>query len=325
MLHLNPPTDEDLTRRAQAGETGALGLLLARHQAPMRAVALSLLGYGPDAEDAVQDAALTALRRIGDVRDPAAVGAWLRAIVRNASRTRLRDTRETPGLDGLDHLRLRDDETSHPEQLIEQHAMRDWIWDAVDELPPKLRLVLMLRHFSGITSYQEIADVCEVPVGTVRSRLNQARGKMAQVLLSTANQTHDDAAALTEESRHEGVETLEASERGNLPQEISELWPSDSELVGPLSRPGERTHPVPVMRQTLEFGVRQSLRHVVASRDITIWEMDVTHNVTDHAADHICPPTLAWLMFRENRRVQKLRLIFPVPVSTGPAGFPEPA
>lgn len=108
MVSLNPPTDEELTRRAQAGETAALGLLLARHQAPMRAVALSLLGYGPDAEDAVQDAALTALRRIGDVRDPSAVGAWLRAIVRNASRTRLRETRETPGLDGLDHLRLRE-------------------------------------------------------------------------------------------------------------------------------------------------------------------------------------------------------------------------
>ncbi|MGH1553031.1 RNA polymerase sigma factor [Streptomyces sp. L7] len=74
MVPLNHPTDEELTRRAQAGDTGALGLLLTRHQAPMRAVALSLLGYGPDAEDAVQDAALTALRRIGDVREPAAAG-----------------------------------------------------------------------------------------------------------------------------------------------------------------------------------------------------------------------------------------------------------
>lgn len=241
MVSLNPPTDEELTRRAQAGETAALGLLLARHQAPMRAVALSLLGYGPDAEDAVQDAALTALRRIGDVRDPSAVGAWLRAIVRNASRTRLRETRETPGLDGLDHLRLREQAPSQPERLIEEHAMRDWIWDAVDELPPQLRLVLMLRHFSGVTSYREIAAVCEVPVGTVRSRLNQARGKMAQVLLSTAARTHDDASALAKDSRDEAVETLQASERGALPREISELWPAETELVGPLSRRG--THP----------------------------------------------------------------------------------
>lgn len=308
MVPINAPTDEELTRRAQAGETGALGLLLARHQAPMRAVAMSLLGYGPDAEDAVQDAALTALRRIGDVRDPAAVGAWLRAVVRNTSRMRLRATQETPGLDGLDHLHLRDHEPSHPERLIEQHAMRDWIWDAVEELPPQLRLVLMLRHFSGITSYQEIAAACEVPVGTARSRLNQARGKMARVLLSTATQTHGDASVLTEESRHEAVATLQASEHGTLPREISELWPTETELIGTLSRPGERVHPVPVMRQILEAGVRQHLRHVVASRDITIWEMDVTNPI---GAINPCPPTLAWLMFRQNGRVQRLKVVFP--------------
>jgi RNA polymerase sigma-70 factor (ECF subfamily) len=310
MMPLAPPTDEELTRRAQSGETGALGLLLARHQAPMRAVAMSLLGYGPDAEDAMQDAALTALRRIGDVRDPAAVGAWLRAVVRNAARMRLRATRETPGLDGLEYLQLRDHEPSHPERLIEQHAMRDWIWDAVEELPQQLRLVLMLRHFSGITSYQEIAAACEVPVGTVRSRLNQARGKMAQVLLSTATQAHDDASALTKESRQEAVATLQASERGTLPRETSELWPAESELVGRLNRQGERIHPVPVMRQTLESGVRQYVRHVVASRDITIWEMDVTNPT---GATNPCPPTLAWLMFRRNGRVQRLRVVFPEP------------
>ncbi|MEU3302493.1 sigma-70 family RNA polymerase sigma factor [Streptomyces sp. NPDC006678] len=310
MVPLDPSTDEELTRRAQAGETGALGLLLARHQAPMRAVALSLLGYCPDVDDAMQDAALVALRRIGDVRDPAAVGAWLRAVVRNACRTRLRATREMPGLDGLAPLSLRADTSSHPEQLIEQHAMRDWIWDAVEELPERLRLVLMLRHFSGITSYQEIAAVCEVPVGTVRSRLNQARARLAQVLLSTATQAHDDAAALTEESRHEAVETLQASERGHLPRAISELWPEESEMVGILGSPGERIHPVPVMRQILDKGVRQHVRHVVASRDITIWEMDVT-NPTGIA--NPCPPTLAWLMFRRNRRVQRLRVVFPQP------------
>jgi RNA polymerase sigma-70 factor (ECF subfamily) len=65
-------SDSELTRRAQSGEAGALGLLLARHQAGMRALALSLLRHGPDVDDALQDAALVALRRIGDVRDPAA-------------------------------------------------------------------------------------------------------------------------------------------------------------------------------------------------------------------------------------------------------------
>ncbi|MEU6369341.1 hypothetical protein ABZ876_27255 [Streptomyces sp. NPDC046931] len=72
----------------------------------------------PDAEGAVRDApltaltALTALRRIGDVRDPAVVGAWLRAVVRTTPRLRLRATRQTPGLDGLGHLHLHGHEPS---------------------------------------------------------------------------------------------------------------------------------------------------------------------------------------------------------------------
>ncbi|MFA7763496.1 RNA polymerase sigma factor [Streptomyces sp. NRRL S-448] len=305
------PTDEQLATRAQAGEVGALGLLLARHQAPMRAVALSVLGHGPDADDAVQDAALTALRRIGDVRDPAAVGAWLRAVVRNACRMRLRAAgRETPGLDVLpdpDRMWTRDAEPGCPERVIERHAMRDWIWGAVEELPQQLRLVVMLRHFSGMTSYREIAAACEVPVGTVRSRLSQARTRMAQVLLASEEQAHDDAAALNGASRQEAVATLEAWETGGLPREISELWPAESEMVGRLGRPGERVHPVPVMRQYLEDGVRQHLRHVVAGREIAIWEMDVTHP----GALHVCPPSLAWVMFRSDGRVRRLRVVFP--------------
>ncbi|MEU2133213.1 sigma-70 family RNA polymerase sigma factor [Streptomyces sp. NPDC018352] len=313
MLPIHLPSDEDLTRRAQSGETGALGLLLTHHQASMRAVALSLLGSGPEVDDVMQDAALVALRRIGDVREPAAVGAWLRAVVRNAARMRLRATRETPGLEGLDHLLLGDhapSQPSRPEMLIEQHAMRDWIWGAMEQLQPQLRLVLILRYFSGITSYQEIADVCEVPVGTVRSRLHQAREKLARVLLASAEEAHDDASALAEDSTHEALATLVASERGHLPREISELWPEETEMVGILGKPGEHVHPVPVMRRVLEKGVRQYLSHVVASQAITIWEMDVTNPV---GIPNPCPERLAWLMFRRNRRVERLRVVFPRP------------
>jgi RNA polymerase sigma-70 factor (ECF subfamily) len=57
--------------------------------------------------------------------------------------------------------------------------------------------------------------------------------------------------------------------------------------------------------------VTQHLRHVVASRDITIWEMDA---VNPAGIPNPCPPTFAWLMFRQNRRVQSLRLIFPEPL-----------
>ncbi|MEV7029021.1 sigma-70 family RNA polymerase sigma factor [Streptomyces sp. NPDC093272] len=309
MVFLDPPADEELTRRAQSGETAALGLLLARHQAPMRAVALSLLGHGPDAEDAVQDAVVTALRRIGDVRDPAAVGPWLRAIVRNASRMRLRDGRETPGLDGLDRPGPRAGEPSDPERVVDRHAQRDWIWDAMAELPQRLRLVLMLRHFSGITSYQEIADACGIPVGTVRSRLSQARGKLAEVLLRTAAEAHDDASRVVEDSRQEAELTLDGAARGRQHREILELWPAETELVGVLSTPGERCHPFPAMERARSKGVVQRLRHVVASPDVTIWEMTA---VNPAGIPDPCPADLAWLMIRRpDRRVRSLRVVFP--------------
>lgn len=124
-------SDAELTRAAQAGDAAALGVLLARHEAGMRAVALGVLGHGPDADDAVQDAMLVALSRIGDVRDPASVGAWLRMIVRNACRNTVRSNASRRSLGELEPV-----SADSPERVLEGHALRDWLWHAIDELTP---------------------------------------------------------------------------------------------------------------------------------------------------------------------------------------------
>ncbi|MET8961994.1 sigma-70 family RNA polymerase sigma factor [Streptomyces sp. NPDC004074] len=126
--------DAQLTRAAQAGEVTALGLLLERHRAGMRAVALSILGPGPDVDDVLQDAAVRALQNVRDVRDPAAVGAWLRMIVRNACRSLLRDAQRSQPVEDL-HMPSTD---SGPDRWLEQNTLRDWIWEAVEELSPAL-------------------------------------------------------------------------------------------------------------------------------------------------------------------------------------------
>src|SRR5688500_13037675 len=90
-------SDTELVRAAQAGDVASLGVLFGRHRAAMYAVALAMLGAGPDAEDAVQDAALIAIGRLSELRDPAAVGAWLCGIVRNACRALRRRDRFVPG------------------------------------------------------------------------------------------------------------------------------------------------------------------------------------------------------------------------------------
>src|SRR4051794_4483660 len=82
-----------LVHAAQQGDPAGLAALVEAHYSGMEAVAHQILGPGPDAQDACQDAAITALARIGDLRDPAAVRAWLHMIVRNNCRTRLRARR----------------------------------------------------------------------------------------------------------------------------------------------------------------------------------------------------------------------------------------
>jgi RNA polymerase sigma factor (sigma-70 family) len=303
-MRSDSPSDEELTRTAQSGDAGALGLLLARHQAGMRAVALGVMGHAPAVDDVVQDAALVALRRIGDVRDPAAVGAWLRMIVRNACRMRLRAPRDEPL---IDEFALPSSDPT-PERVLEHHALRDWVWHAMEELSPPLRLALMFRHFSDVTSYDEIAAACEVPVGTVRSRLSQARAKMAQALLATASSAHDDAAALTTARHREGLDTLAAAEQGAFAEVVADRYAPEVVLVGGRGERGGRDFLLRGMECDLEGGVRQRLVHTVASRDITIWEMDMISPADDPGH---CPPSVVWLVSLDQDRVRRIRLFHP--------------
>jgi RNA polymerase sigma-70 factor, ECF subfamily len=306
------PSDAELTCRAQAGDAGALGLLLARHQAGMRAVALGVLGHVPAVDDVLQDAALAALRRIGDVRDPAAVGAWLRMIVRNGCRTRLRAPREPQPRPH--HLLDAPSAWPDPEQVLERHAMRDWIWHTIEELSPALRLPLMLRHFSGVTSYDQIAAACEVPVGTVRSRLSQARAKLAEALPAAAAAAHGDAGALTAARHREGMATLAAAERGAFAEVVADRYAPHAVLVSGAGERRGRGLIVDGMECDLEAGVRQRLVHTVASRTVTIWEMDLISPPDD---PYHCPPSVVWLLSLEQGRVERIRLFHPErPVTT---------
>ncbi|MER7681651.1 sigma-70 family RNA polymerase sigma factor [Streptomyces sp. NPDC096934] len=301
--------DAALTRAAQAGEIAALGLLLERHRAGMRAVALSILGPGPDVDDVIQDAALTALRRVRDVRDPEAVGAWLRMIVRNACRSLLRSAVPARPIEDPRTEATDDD----PQRWLEQHTTRDWIWAAVEMLSPTLRLPLVLRHFSTtVTSYERIADACGVPVGTVRSRLSQGRARLATALAATADTAHGDTARRVRASREEAHETLAAAESGRFGALMAERWSPGITLFRGSEPVGDRTVLERGMNSDLDAGVRQRLVHAVAGDSLTLWEMDLLSPADDPGH---CPPSVAWLMTLDGGgRPHRLRLLHPRPV-----------
>jgi RNA polymerase sigma-70 factor (ECF subfamily) len=294
--------DSELVRAAQSGAIGALGTLLTRHRPGMTAVAVSVLGAGPDAEDAVQDATTTALARIGDVRDPAAVGAWLRQIVRNACRTQLRTRRPLPVLyDGLPSTE------PDPAELLEQHANRDWVWRALEDLSPPLRLVMMLRHFTGVTAYEDIAAACGIPVGTVRSRLAKARGQLSARLLATADDPYGDVAAQTAVRRREVEEVLDGAEHGTLDDVLAAYWRPDAKYSWS-GGGGDTASFLRAMYQDIEDGVRGRLTNVLASREVAVCEIDLTSPPED---PFHCPPAVVWIQHLQAGRPSSVHLFHP--------------
>jgi RNA polymerase sigma factor (sigma-70 family) len=305
-----PDTDTELVRAAQTGEVTALALLLEHHRAGMRAVALSILGPGPDADDAVQDAVLVALRRIGDVRDPDAVGAWLRMVVRNQCRGRLREARR---LVPVEELAPRRDPAAGPDETLDRHAMQDWVWEAIEQLSPTLQLPLVLRHFSSqVTAYDQIARVCGVPVGTVRSRLNQARTKLADALTATAEAAHSDARTRTAASWDDARDTLATAEAGAFGSVVAQRWSPEVALMYGAARLGGSALITRAMDCDLAAGVRQRPVNVTAGRSLAVWEMDITSPPENPGH---CPPSAAWVMDLDGGKVTRLRLFHPRPMA----------
>ncbi|MGH2369756.1 MAG: RNA polymerase sigma factor, partial [Chloroflexota bacterium] len=195
--------------------------------------------------------------------------------------------------------------------VLDRQALRDWVWHALGELSEPLRMAALLRYFSGVSSYDQIAALCGVPVGTVRSRLNQAKRKLADALLAGAGLAHDGAASLASARRQEFAELLAAAERGAFAGALAGRWSRDAEIVAP---DGQRTRGLAfllrAMDSDLEAGVHQRPVNVIASRDVTIVEADLLSPPDD--PDH-CPPGVVWLEVLRDGRVERLRLFHPRP------------
>jgi RNA polymerase sigma-70 factor (ECF subfamily) len=182
------PSDAGLVHSALGGDVASLSALLDRYRASLYARALAYLGQPEDAADAVQETFLLALTRLGQVRDPEAVGGWLHAVVRSVCAMELRrPARRVTVVEIDNHVPAAEDAT-------EQLALRDWVWTALEDLPEPLRLVTLLRYFGRGHSYAEIAQLCGVPVGTVRSRLHQAKAELgARLLVESGTTPRGDA------------------------------------------------------------------------------------------------------------------------------------
>jgi RNA polymerase sigma-70 factor (ECF subfamily) len=150
--------------------------------------AFRFLGNAPDAEDAVQDALLSAYKHLGQFRGQAQLSTWLTTIVTNAARMQLRrrcdsylSLDQEQGEDGLTFSERLPDSKPSPEQVCSTAEARDRLVEGVRQLSPKLRRTLQLRDIDGLTT-KEAALVLGVPQGTVKAQLARARAKLAGII-----------------------------------------------------------------------------------------------------------------------------------------------
>lgn len=142
----------------------------------LRAFAISLSGNVDRADDLVQETILRALANIQSFQPGTNLPAWLFTILRNLFRSEYRKRRrEIEDTDGS----LAETLASHPDQIgrVEFQEFRH----ALAQLPAEQREALILVGASGF-SYEEAADICECAVGTIKSRVNRARGRLAKLL-----------------------------------------------------------------------------------------------------------------------------------------------
>ena len=171
--------DADLLVRAQAGDRAAFGILVQRHMRRAASVAASLVGNREQALDLSQEAFSRAFQRLQDLDPARPFFPWLYRVLSRLCLNHLRDRRgkgEGADMDAFVAAGAED-----PSDQADRAEQRERCQAALNTLPPREREALMLRTYQGL-SYQEIADLVEIPIGTVMSRLYSARRRLAVAL-----------------------------------------------------------------------------------------------------------------------------------------------
>ena len=178
--------EQALISAAKKGDRRAFNQLVVHYQGLAYNVAYRILGDPEAAADATQDAFFSAYRAMPKFRG-GSFKSWLLRIVTNAcyDQLRVKQRRPTSSLDDLpveaDHTYYLEDSAEQPDEFVERQELNRFIEAGIATLPPDQRMVLVLSDIQGM-SYQEVAEVLNISLGTVKSRLSRGRAKVRDFL-----------------------------------------------------------------------------------------------------------------------------------------------
>lgn len=180
------PTDEELIAKFQNGDNYAFDLLVKRYKDPLFNFIYRFLGEAQEAEDIVQETFLRLFKNKHYYKEIARFSTWIYTIAGNLAKTELRK-RKRRKLFSINQFMSTEkdydipDESTNPEREADSQITDAIIQEAIDKLSPKFKQVILLRDIQGF-SYEEIADIVRIPLGTVKSRVNRARLKLQEDL-----------------------------------------------------------------------------------------------------------------------------------------------
>ncbi len=203
-------SDQDLVRRAKAGELAAFETLATRYERRIYTMARRITGNDQDAEDVTQQALLSALEGLDGFREEASFATWLQRIATHAALKIVRKRKGLPtvsleqntepqeGYDTVPHPEFIADWSESPEKLVQRHETGRLIDDALRQLDDKHRLVFLLRDVEGF-SVRETAEELGLTEANVKVRLLRARLQLREQLTGAFG----DPARRLEPHRHD--------------------------------------------------------------------------------------------------------------------------
>jgi len=181
--------DQQLVERAQRGDKKAFELLVVKYQRKLARLLSRFIRDAAEVEDVTQEAFIKAYRALPSFRGDSAFYTWLYRIGINTAKNYLVslgrraptvtgvDSEEAEGIEEGDQLR----DLNTPENQMMSRQLAETVNQALQELPEELRTAITLREIDGM-SYEEIAQIMNCPIGTVRSRIFRAREAIAERL-----------------------------------------------------------------------------------------------------------------------------------------------
>ena len=191
--------EHNLIQAARNGDQAAYGELVQQYQKRVFALAVRMCPTPELAEEAAQEAFLAAWQGLPFFRGGSAFATWLYRLTSNACVDLLRkeNRHQGPSLDDEAVSAEVPDPTPTPEKAVEQQELRRQIEAGLQTLSPEHREVLILREIQQL-SYDEIADVLSLDLGTVKSRINRGRRQLREFLLKQGNFLSSAASNKTE-------------------------------------------------------------------------------------------------------------------------------